>query len=249
MTSMLQISERDIRRYGKGSALAALWRQWRAERRLTRRGVHFRDTDPQRIAAAYAAMSEEDFEDINARQDWANWRTIPRCLSGRVPNRALRILDLGCGAGGSTQVLAFYAPSASHITGYEFAAPLLAVARRRAYRCRDGTAAHVDFRAQGVTDPWCDADDAPLPAASVDAVNASGVVGHHLNEATMHALIAELDRVLSPGGVACLDVGPTLGPKALTRLMDAAGFRSLGRRRSWFFDPTGEITFCRTTCT
>src|SRR3954469_15229830 len=112
---MLAISERDIRRHGPGYVLAVCWRQWRAERSLARRGVHFRatDPDPDRVAGAYAAMSPTDFDAINGRQDWANWRTIPRALSGRLPDRPLRVLDLGCGTGGSTRVLAFYCPAGS----------------------------------------------------------------------------------------------------------------------------------------
>src|SRR5438093_9145319 len=99
---MLEIPEQEIRRHGPGHALAVCWRQWRAERALARRGIQFRATEPAAVAAAYAAMSDEDFAAINARQDWANWRTIPRGLSGHVLDRALRVLDLGCGSGSST---------------------------------------------------------------------------------------------------------------------------------------------------
>src|SRR5262245_40322368 len=83
----LIIPEREVRRHGPGNILAVCWRQWRGERALARRGVHFRATDPEVVAAAYAAMSDREFEAINGRQDWANWRTIPRCLSGRLPER------------------------------------------------------------------------------------------------------------------------------------------------------------------
>lgn len=242
---LLQIAPRDIRRYGKGNALGVLWRQWRAERRLARRGLHFRDTDPEQVARAYAAMSEEDFEGINARQDWANWRTIPRALSGNVPNRPLRVLDLGCGAGGSTQVLAFYSPPGSHITGYELAAPLLTWARRRPYLGRDGHAARVDFRCQGVTERFCDAAGVEVPDRSVDLVSASGVVGHHLNRETVRPLIEEVQRTLKEDAIACLDVGPSLRETALTEEMLRAGFIRLGRFRSWFGDPTGQVVFRR----
>jgi len=116
---MLHIDERDVRRHGPGRLLAVCWRQWRAERALARRGVHFRTTDLAALAAAYAAMSDGEFDAVNGRQDWANWRTIPRSLSGHVPDRPLRVLDLGCGTGGSTRVLAFYCPAGSAITGYK----------------------------------------------------------------------------------------------------------------------------------
>ena len=86
-------------------------------------------------------------------------------------------------------------------------------------------------------------DGSPVPDGSADVVNASGVIGHHLDAATVRPLIAEARRVLRPGGVAALDVGPTLGDEGLTRLMTAAGFRRLGRRRSCVLDRTGQVIF------
>jgi SAM-dependent methyltransferase len=242
--NMLVIGEREIRRQGRGNALATCWRQWRAERRLQRRGAHFRDTHVERMAAAYRAMSEQEFDAINGRQDWANWRTIPRALSGHVPDRALRIVDLGCGTGSSTRVLAWYAPAGSQITGYELAESLLKFARRRDYRHRSGQVGRVDFVRQDMTAlPLMQADGTFVPTGSVDVANASGVVGHHLQVDTVSPLIAELRRLLAAGGIAMLDVGPSLGGRELRRLMQGAGFRCIGHYRSGWWDPTGEMVF------
>jgi len=242
---VLTIPEREIQSHGPGRVLAVCWRQWRTERRLARRGIRFRDTNLDRVVAAYTAMSPVEFDAINGRQDWANWRTIPRALSGNVPARPLRVLDLGCGTGGSTRVLAFYCPAGSHVTGYEFTEPLLAFARRRDYHGKDGQPAQVDFVCQGVTDTLRRADGAAVSAETVDAVNASGVVGHHLNAKTILPLVEELRRVLTPDGVAMLDVGPTLPAPELRAIVTAAGFAFLGRYRSWFGDATGEMVFRR----
>ena len=236
---MLTLSEQEIRSNGPGRILMACWRQWRAERALARRGIHFRATAFDQVLAAYAAMSQAEFDAINGRQDWANWRTIPRALSGHVPDRPLRVLDLGCGSGSSTRVLAFYAPLGSHITGYEIAEPMLDFARRREYRQRNGTLANVDFVCQGVTQPLRE------PNGGVDLINASGVVGHHLTPATIPPLIAEMQRVLTPTGVAMLDVGPTMPGRELQRLMAEVNFSYSGYYRSWFADRTGEMVFCR----
>jgi SAM-dependent methyltransferase len=240
---MLRISARDIRRHGPGHLLAVCWRQWRAERALARRGIHFRTTDLAQLAVAYTAMTAEEFAAINGRQDWANWRTIPRALSGEVPDRPLQVLDLGSGIGSSTQVLAFYCPAGSHITGYELAWPLVKIARRRNYRRRSGQPAGVAFVCQGVTEPLRTPAGALVADHSVDVANASGVVGHHLTPQTVPPLLAELRRVLVPGGVALLDVGPTLQASHLDQLMYAAGFEVRGRRRSWRFDPTGQVVY------
>jgi len=245
-TSLLKISEREIRTHGPGHALAVCWRQWRTERRLARRGIHFRDTNLDNVAAAYRAMTAQEFDAINGRQDWANWRTIPRALSGHVPDRPLRILDLGCGTGSSTRVLAWYAPAASHITAYEIAAPLLEIARRRDYRHSGGAAARVDFVLQRVTEKLRLADGEAVPDHSVDVVNASGVVGHHLDMVTVLPLVKELSRVLGPGGIAMLDVGPTVMEGSLRNLMEAEGFEFQGHYRSGWWDPTGQVVFRKT---
>jgi SAM-dependent methyltransferase len=244
---MLHIGERELRRHRPGNVFAVAWRQWHAERKLRRRGVHFRSTDLEAVAAAYAAMSASEFDAINGRQDWANWRTIPRALSGNVPDRPLRVLDLGCGTGSSTRVLAFNAPPESHITGYELAPPLVEIARRRTYARRDGQPARVDFCCQGVTEPLRQTDGSRVPEQSVDVINASGIVGHHLTAEAIEPLVYELERVLAADGIALLDVGPTLSARALSRVMGGAGFQWLGHFRSWLCDPTGQVLFRRGT--
>jgi SAM-dependent methyltransferase len=236
---MLVIPEHEIRRHGPGRILLVCWRQWRTERALARRGIRFRATEFDQVLAAYAAMTQDEFDAINGPQDWANWRTIPRALSGHIPDRALRVLDLGCGTGGSTRVLAFYCPPGSHITGYELAEPMLVFARRRDYRqCKAGIA-NVDFVCQGVTDPLGESD------GKVDLINASGVIGHHLTPATIVPLVMEIQRLLTPTGVAMLDIGPTMPGNDLRRVMGNAGFKFAGHYRSWFGDRTGEMVFVR----
>lgn len=245
MHPRLRLDLQEVARHGPGNLLAVCWRQWRTERALAARGVLFRTTDPAAVEAAYAAMSEEEFESINARQAWANWRTIPRSLDGNLPDRPLRVVDLGCGTGPSTSVLAFCCPPGSTITGYELAEPLTRVARRRPYPGRTGRPAAVDFVCQGVTEPLRDPSGGLLPAGSVDLANASGVVGHHLTAVTVGPLLAELGRVLAPEGCAALDVGPTLAAAELTALMTSAGFRALGRHSSCFVDRGGQVVFRR----
>ncbi len=242
---MLIIAEPEIRQNGPGAVFPVVWRQWRTERALTKRGIHFRATSPAQVAAAYAAMSQEEFDAVNGRQEWANWRTIPRALSGHVPDEPLRVLDLGCGTGSSTRVLAHYCPLGSRISGYEIAEPLLLYARRRTYLHRSGAVASVEFISQGVTEKLRERDGIAIAGESVDLINASGVVGHHLTPATFPDLLAEIVRVLTPAGVAMLDVGPTLTGPVLQSLMAAAHFTCLGHYRSWFGDLTGEMVFRR----
>src|SRR5262249_9373589 len=155
------------------------WRQWRAERVLAGRGVHFRSTDPAVASAAYAAMSSAEFDAINARQNWANWRTIPRALKGRLPDRALFVVDLRCGTGSSTRVLADYCPIGSRIVGLEQTEPLLDCARRRVHAHSSGRPVTVEFVCQSVSEPFREPNGQWVPECSVDLVNASGIIGHH----------------------------------------------------------------------
>ena len=144
---MLTISEPEIRASGPGHPLAVLLNQWVAERRLAGRGIRFRATTAAPVAAAYAAMTPAEFDAVNGRQDWANWRTIPRAR-GNVSDSPLLVLDLGCGTGGSTGS-AHYCPAGSHVIGFELAVPLVAIAHRRDYRHRTGRPVRVDFVCQG----------------------------------------------------------------------------------------------------
>jgi SAM-dependent methyltransferase len=122
---------------------------------------------------------------------------------------------------------------------------LLAFARRRDYRHRSGSLAQVDFVCQGMTESLRQADGSPVPPASVDVINTSGVIGHHLTPQTNQPLLTELQRVLREDGVAMLDIGPTMSARTLRRMMGEARFVCLGHYRSWFADRTGEMVFRR----
>ena len=142
-------------------------------------------------------------------------------------------------------MLAYFCPAGSHITGFEIAEPMLAFARRRVYRHRDGMGAKVDFVCQAVTERLREPNGASLAGGSADLIAASGVVGHHLKPDSFLPLLAEIVRVLAPDGVAMLDVGPTMPGPVLKSLMAAAHFSFLGHYRSWFGDQTGEMMFRR----
>ncbi len=187
-------------------------------------------------------MAMDDFEGINARQNWVNWQTIPRAMSGLVPNRPLTIMDLGCGIGSSTSVLAFYAPQGSRILAYEISRPLVGIARNRAYLNRLGERADVRFRCQSITTTLRPCDGVAL-SQGIDLVNSSGVLGHHFNVNTMQLLAGQIKVVIRPGGLAMLDSGPTLSTTDLVGAMTSAGFVEVRRCRSWFLDPTALIVF------
>lgn len=222
--------------------LSVVWRQWRAERALAHRGINFRTADPDEAAVAYAAMTADEFDAINGRQAWANWRTVPAAVRGRLPvDRPWRVLDLGCGTGTSTSVLAAIAPRGSDIIGYELVPALAACAARRRYA--DGV--RVRFVCQGVGGTLNDPDGAPLPDGVADLAHASGVIGHHFDAVSVRPLAAELARVVFPGGLAVLDYGPTLPRAALVDVFTGFGFAALGHYKAVPFARSGQVTFRR----
>lgn len=235
------------RRYGPAqSLLGILWRQLATERRVRRNGQDFRQSDNAAACAAYVAMDDADFVHVNARQAWANWRTIPRSLDGRLPARPVAGIDLCCGVGDSTAVLAWCCPPGSRVHGLEISADFVARARRRAYHDHDGRAATVTFGVQSVLEPWRDEDGAVFAESSLDLVNASGAVGCHFDRAACRTLVAECARVLRPGGIATIDAGPS-GTDATTlhRLFADAGFRLEARHRSCPLDQYRQLCLRR----
>nr|MBA3710475.1 class I SAM-dependent methyltransferase [Planctomycetota bacterium] len=167
----------------------------------------FRRGANDEVCRAYCAMSSDEFAGVNARQRWANWRTIPKNIDGVLPNRPLAVIDLCCGIGDSTEVLAWYAPPGSEILGLEYNHDFATRAATRRYCHDSGRATAVAFRAQSVLEEFCGADGVRIPDASVDLVNSSGAVGCHFDPPATTILAREVVRTLRPGGIALIDSG------------------------------------------
>lgn len=150
---------------------------------------------------------------------------------------ATEVLDLGCGTGAVTVELARAAPSA-RVVGIDGDARVLARARRR-------VAGHSGVELiEGLADALPFEDDA------FDRATCSLLL-HHLGPATQRAALAELSRVLRPGGelhladwgrprgvvlragsllLRCLDGFPNTGPAVhgeLPAMVEAAGFAAV----------------------
>ena len=216
-----------------------------AEAALTwRRRVRFRRQENAEAVRAYCAMTPAEFEGINARQRWANWRTIPRSLHGRLPSTPCRAVDLCCGVGHSTQVLAYYLPRGSEILGLEYNPEFVRVAAARAYAGAGGEDVKVAFRTQSVLETFIGADGRPLADASVDLVNACGALGIHFTEADLERLLDEVSRVLKPGGLAAVDSGTEgVDRGRMARLFEKRGFEAVGRAKSCFLDRFTHLAF------
>lgn len=216
------------------------------------RRIRFRTTRNDEACAAYSAMTIEEFADINRRQAWANWRTIPRNLSGRLPARPIRAIDLCCGIGESTAVLACYAARGSQVLGLEYNARFVETARAGDYATLHGEPARVEFRAQSVLEDFCDAAGRRVPPASIDLVNASGAVGCHFAPADARRLAEECARVVRPQGLALVDTGRRgregrdgIAATDLAKIFAAAGFHVVGGAVSCVLDQRRQLCLRR----
>ena len=228
---------------GAFPTLRTFLRHWLAHRRLKAGDRSIRTTDPPAVSRAYDAMSPSEFEAINGPQDWLNRRVIPRVLASIDRGRPWRIVDLGCGNGGSARILAQHAPPGSSVIGYDLCGERIAQARQRALRDAAGSRVAARFVCQSMLEPLQDPDGGVLADRSVDVAHAAGVVGHHLRAADVRVLAAELQRVLAADGIAVLDAGPRLPPRALTRTMAEMGFKRIACRRLIPFATRAALVF------
>jgi SAM-dependent methyltransferase len=123
---------------------------------------------------------------------------IGSCPSDSVMSRAgaedfrhvpsLRLLELGCGSGGLTSVLARVMPKGWTIEATDYSEPLLAQARQR-FECENLCFRHLDVRSMG-----------PERLAGVDAVLLLEVI-EHLPQDEAAALLRRVHDALPAGGM------------------------------------------------
>lgn len=233
-------------RLPEGLAALCLRQAW-AELVVSLAGrLRFRESENARAVRAYCAMSVAEFEGVNARQRWANWRTIPRSLHGRLPARPCRAVDLCAGVGDSAEVLACYLPEGSEVLGLEYNPEFVRRARGRTYRDAAGRPVRASFRAQSVLETFRDESGERLAGASVDLVNCCGAIALNFSEEQIAALSAEVARVLRPGGLAAIDAPAAAGGRErMIRLFGGRRFEVLGSARSCFLDRFAQVCFRR----
>ena len=189
-------------------------------------------------AASYSRITTAEFTCINGRQAWANWRTIPQSLSGRLPtDRPSRVMDLCCGIGDSIQVVAWWLPPGSTIIAYEQDARFAAFAQMRTYKNQRGETIPVTVRQASVLETFCDPAGDRYEDESIDIVNAIGSLGCHFSPDESRLIVRECGRVLVTGGYAFLDAG-SAGTSAarLAALASEVGFLIEGQSKSWWLD-------------
>jgi len=120
-------------------------------------------------------------------------------LKGRFPP-GTRLLDAGCGGGRN---LVFFLRNGYPVCGTDTSAAALSEVRERARRLAPDLAADA-FRADPV-------EALSFPDAAFDAVIASAVLHFARDEAHFRKMIAELWRVLAPGGMLFARLATSIG--------------------------------------
>jgi demethylmenaquinone methyltransferase/2-methoxy-6-polyprenyl-1,4-benzoquinol methylase/phosphoethanolamine N-methyltransferase len=108
-------------------------------------------------------------------------------LTQAAPRAGEVVLDVGCGTGTLALAMAD-AGDAIDVTGIDASPEMIDLARRKAAKARSS----VDYRVALV-------EDLPFPDAAFDLVTSSLMV-HHLTPELKRTGIAEVRRVLKPGG-------------------------------------------------
>lgn len=206
----------------------------------------FRTRENERATRAYCQMKTQDFEIVNSRQQWANWRTIPKNLIACGFTSPLRALDLCCGVGHSTEVIASFLPLGSSVLGLEFNPEFVRRAKQRSYYHHSGRKVDVDFRAQSVLEQFVDPSGNPIPDNSIGLVNSSGAVGCHFTASSTEILAQEVKRVLQPGGFALIDAGKAGTPRGeLVHIFQSLGMAYQGEEKSCFLDRYTNVRFLK----
>src|SRR5215471_1355225 len=213
-----------LRQVSSWNGIIDVLRRVKTERRLRKKQVNYRTTEPARIAEAYQSMSEDEFDLINGPQEWQNTRLIPRVIQSLRLRGPVLAVDLGCGSGQSSQMLGSQLPPGSTLLGYDICDRLLVRAAHRTYRDIVGEPLKARFVHQTIALPLNDGSGRPLDPGSVGLIHASGVIGHHLTEADVDAMAAEIARVLVATGSVVLDAGPVMPRACLQQILAVYGF-------------------------
>lgn len=208
--------------------------------------------DAAAVAQGFGAFDDDAFATYNLPQRWVERRQIPAAIDGRVPAHGAVVLDLGCGPGTSTEVLCHFADPSWTIIGYDLTERFVARAEERAqaggFANRDGTIIRPHFVCQSIAEPLF-AKGERLADRSVDLAISGGVVGLYLRAPDVERLVAELNRVVRPGGFIALDAGPAVPVRALRRIATGAEFVLTGNARSFLIEPRPKLVFKRAEAT
>lgn len=152
------------------------------------------------VARAYADMTRSaPAENLHMASDYARLADLALCASGAEP---ATVVDVGCGPGWWVKYLADRGVRAA---GIDVSPRMIDLAR--------SATPHAHFEVGSIL-------DLPLPSQYATAVCCMYVL-HHLPDEDVDAALAELFRILAPGGVLLL--GGHVGHEATTKMQGYGG--------------------------
>jgi SAM-dependent methyltransferase len=166
------------------------------------------------INRAFYRESSAAFDETR-RHAWPGWQRLPVWIERRLPDPALRVLDVGCGNGRFGEFLAGALPdraAATHYCGLDASEPLLAALRER----------RLPFATTDLL--LADVIESPLESLLADRrfslVAIFGLLHHIPGERRRAALLRSLAHHLEPGGLLVV---------AIWRFAEFERFRSRSR--------------------
>ncbi len=126
------------------------------------------------------------------------------------------ILDVGCGTGDLALLAQKRVGSSGQAAGIDASPEMIDVARRKAARAHSG----ADFRLSAI-------EQMPFPDGAFDVVFSS-LMMHHLPDDLQPRALAEVRRVIKPGGrLVIVDFKQAVGMQSLAALVKTAGFNQV----------------------
>jgi ubiquinone/menaquinone biosynthesis C-methylase UbiE len=146
-------------------------------------------TEPHKVAAVYNSMADT-YDDVDAEPFYHNqYQAYRRALARHLSAFAGEVLDLGCGTGIFTEMLA---PRCKRMVGIDIAASLVDKARAKCANLDN-----VNFVETSAT-------SLPFGDSEFDAVVSFGETISHIQD--FGKAFAEVGRVLRPGGIFLFSV-------------------------------------------
>ena len=178
----------------------------------------------RRVGAVFSSVAEryDLMNDLMSAGLHRLWKRQTVAMAGLRPG--FQVLDLASGTGDLARLMAPRVGSTGRVTMSDINEAMLARGRDRMLDC--GLATDMDF-------VLADAEHLPFANASMDRITMA--VGLR-NVTRKEAALAEMRRVLKPGGMALILEFSRLRLPALEPLYDAYSFRILPRLGQWIAD-------------